>query len=59
MVYQRNPGVCRFLLLFPADLIPDWLLGIGIIDDFAVVSLLVGLAVRLLNKEIGKMDRES
>ena len=48
-----------FYLIFPADIIPDWLLGLGIIDDFAVVSILVGLAVRLLNKEIDKMDRDS
>lgn len=46
-------------LVVPFDLIPDWLLGVGILDDFAVVSALVGLAVRMLNKEIDKLDRES
>lgn len=34
-------------LISPYDLLPDWLLGLGIIDDFAVVSLLVWLARRL------------
>lgn len=45
-------------LLFPADLIPDWLLGLGIIDDFAIVSLLTGVAVKLMNREINRTDRE-
>ena len=34
-------------LISPYDLVPDWLLGMGIIDDFAVVSFLVWLALRL------------
>lgn len=33
-------------LISPYDLLPDWLLGLGIIDDFAVVSLLIWLARR-------------
>ena len=35
-------------LVSPYDLVPDWLLGLGIIDDFAVVSFLVWLALRLI-----------
>ncbi len=38
-------------LLSPIDLIPDWLLGFGIIDDFAVVSLLVWLALKIIQKD--------
>ena len=38
-------------LVLPYDLLPDWFLGVGIVDDLAVVSLLVWLAIRLLNKE--------
>ena len=38
-------------LVLPYDLLPDWFLGFGIVDDLAVVSLLVWLAIRLLNKE--------
>lgn len=34
-------------LISPYDLLPDWLLGLGIIDDFVVVSLLIWLARRL------------
>jgi len=34
-------------LISPYDLVPDWLLGPGIIDDVAVVSLLIWLARRL------------
>lgn len=46
--------VALVYLFSPYDLIPDWLLGFGIIDDFVVVSLLVGLAIKLLNKEMEK-----
>lgn len=38
-------------LISPYDLLPDWILGIGIIDDFVLVSLLVGLAIKLLKKD--------
>ena len=40
-------------LISPYDLLPDWILGFGIVDDFVVVSLLVGLAITLLKKNIG------
>ena len=42
--------------LFPADIIPDWLLGVGIVDDLAVVGLLVGLALKLLGKNTSDFD---
>ena len=46
-----------FYALFPADLIPDWLLGLGIIDDLTVVTLLVGLALKILDKK--KIDSKT
>lgn len=45
-------------LISPYDLLPDWILGIGIIDDFVLVTLLVGLAIKLLKKDASdKQDR--
>jgi len=38
-------------LVLPYDLLPDWFLGLGIVDDLAVVSLLVWLALRLLGNQ--------
>ncbi|MDD3814497.1 MAG: DUF1232 domain-containing protein [Desulfocapsaceae bacterium] len=37
-------------LLSPFDLVPDWILGLGLLDDLAIVSLLVGLAIRLASR---------
>ncbi len=37
--------------MLPYDLLPDWFLGLGIVDDLAVVSLLVWLAIRLLGQD--------
>ena len=34
-------------LVWPWDILPDWFLGLGIIDDFAVVTALVWLATKL------------
>jgi len=46
-------------LISPYDLLPDWILGFGIIDDFVLVSLLVGLAIKLLNKDASdKQERK-
>lgn len=36
--------------LSPFDLLPDWLGPLGFIDDVAVVSLLVGWAIRLADR---------
>jgi uncharacterized membrane protein YkvA (DUF1232 family) len=38
-------------LLLPYDLLPDWFLGLGIIDDLAVVSLLGWLAGRMTGSD--------
>ena len=46
-------------LVLPYDLLPDWFLGLGIIDDLAVVSLLVWLAVRLLGKDTDGTEKYS
>ena len=48
--------VALVYLVLPADLIPDWLFGLGIIDDLAVVSLLVGAALKLINKHFDKIE---
>ncbi|MFH2122879.1 MAG: DUF1232 domain-containing protein [Pseudomonadota bacterium] len=37
-------------LLSPFDFVPDWIFGLGLLDDLAVVSLLVGLAIRLASR---------
>ena len=37
-------------LISPVDLIPDWIGGLGIVDDIAVVPLLVSVALGLLKK---------
>ena len=56
--YVKALVLAAFLYaLFPADLIPDWLLGLGIIDDLTVVTLLVGVALKILDKK--KIDRET
>ncbi len=51
--------VALFYLFLPTDLIPDWLLGFGIVDDLAVVSLLVGAALKLINKHLEKDEHKS
>lgn len=37
-------------LISPIDLVPDWLAGLGFVDDIAIVSLLLSYAVRLVKK---------
>ncbi len=34
-------------LLSPFDLIPDWITGLGLLDDLTIVSLLVAWALRI------------
>ena len=34
-------------LLSPFDLVPDWILGFGFMDDLALVSLLVAWALKI------------
>jgi uncharacterized membrane protein YkvA (DUF1232 family) len=58
LLRKDTPWKVKFILLaaliylvLPYDLLPDWFLGLGIVDDLAVVSLLVWLAIRLLGKD--------
>lgn len=37
-------------LLSPFDLVPDWIVGLGLLDDLVIVSLLVGWAIRLVSR---------
>ena len=56
LVRRDTPWKVRLLLVaaliylvWPYDLLPDWVLGLGIVDDLAVVSLLVWLALKLFS----------
>ena len=37
-------------LLSPFDLVPDWIIGLGLLDDLAIVTLLVGWAIRIASR---------
>ncbi len=37
-------------LLSPFDLVPDWIIGFGFLDDLTVVSLLVAWALKIADK---------
>jgi len=43
-------GLAIIYLLSPFDLLPDWLGALGFIDDLAIVTLLVGWAIRLVDR---------
>jgi uncharacterized membrane protein YkvA (DUF1232 family) len=43
-------GLAIIYLLSPFDLVPEWLGALGLIDDLAIVSLLVGWAIRLAER---------
>lgn len=43
-------GLAIIYLLSPFDLIPEWLGALGLIDDLAIVTLLVGWAIRLAER---------
>ncbi len=49
-------AVAIIYLLSPFDLVPDWLLGLGFLDDFAIVSLLVAWAINIAEKSTKKKD---
>ncbi len=38
-------------LLSPFDLVPDWIIGFGFLDDLTVVSLLVAWALKIADKQ--------
>ena len=37
-------------LLSPLDLIPDWLTGLGLLDDLTIVTLLVAWALKIAER---------
>jgi uncharacterized membrane protein YkvA (DUF1232 family) len=47
-------GAAMIYVIWPYDILPDWILGLGIIDDFAVVTALVWWALKLVEKQKGK-----
>jgi len=47
-------GAALIYLIWPYDIVPDWFLGFGIIDDFAVVTALVWWALKLVGKQNDK-----
>ncbi len=38
-------------ILSPFDLVPDWIVGFGLLDDLTVVSLLVAWAIKIAEKK--------
>lgn len=44
-------AVAIVYLLSPLDLMPDWITGLGLLDDLTIVSLLVAWAVRIAEKQ--------
>ena len=43
-------GFAILYLLSPFDLVPDWILGFGFLDDLTVVSFLVAWAINIAEK---------
>jgi uncharacterized membrane protein YkvA (DUF1232 family) len=43
-------GFAILYLLSPFDLVPDWIIGFGFLDDITVVSLLVAWAIKIAEK---------
>jgi uncharacterized membrane protein YkvA (DUF1232 family) len=43
-------AVAIMYLLSPFDLVPDWIVGLGFLDDLTVVSLLVAWAIKIAEK---------
>jgi len=44
-------GCAILYLLSPFDLVPDWIIGFGLLDDLTVVSLLVAWAIKIAEKK--------
>ena len=49
----RAKAIIAFAILYllsPVDLIPDWIMGFGLLDDLTLVSILVAWAIRIAEK---------
>ena len=46
------PGLAGLYLLFPIDLLPDFVLGLGQLDDLAVIALAIKLFIQLVPRNI-------
>lgn len=44
-------GFAILYLLSPFDLVPDWIIGFGFLDDLTVVSILVAWALKIAEKQ--------
>ncbi len=64
--YPETPAIAKILpwlsllyILWPVDLIPDFLPVLGQLDDVAVIPLLLWLALRLVPKDVrDKAEKE-
>lgn len=52
LVSKVLPIVALAYLLFPIDLIPDFFVGLGILDDVTVITLLLSAAIRRLPQDV-------
>ena len=55
----RTPAIVRMMIyggiaytLMPVDLIPDWIPGIGLLDDAAVLPSLIAVAMLMTPREV-------
>jgi uncharacterized membrane protein YkvA (DUF1232 family) len=55
----RTPKIVRVMIyggiaytMMPIDLVPDWIPGIGLLDDAAILPSLIALALVLTPKEV-------
>lgn len=49
----RVRGILLLALLYllsPLDLIPDWIAGLGLLDDLTIVSILVAWAIKIASR---------
>jgi len=51
-------GVCIAYALSPIDLIPDFIPVLGYLDDLVIVPALIGLAIKLIPREIFAQAKE-
>lgn len=56
---RRTPSIVRWLIyggiaftLIPEDWLPDWMPGLGLLDDAAVVPSVIGLSLLMIPDEV-------